>query len=77
MTINVGKLKEILAQLNDDDLVVLAKDGEGNGFSPLNDYSVDIYIATSTWSGERHPRTARTRIFTDKKQDCITLWPVN
>lgn len=33
--------------------VVLQKDAEGNGYSPLHDIDANaIYIADSTWSGE-------------------------
>lgn len=34
----VKKLKELLQSMPDDFEVVLAKDAEGNGYSPLADY---------------------------------------
>ncbi len=33
--ITVGKLKEMLNEYNDDFVVVLSSDGEGNNYSPL------------------------------------------
>jgi len=35
MTITVKELKEFLATIDDDRIVVLAEDAEGNGYSPL------------------------------------------
>jgi hypothetical protein len=50
----VWELREILAELPENSLVVLAKDGEGNGFSPLSGYSdEDRYLAEEgDWQGE-------------------------
>jgi len=50
---NVGELKEAIANLPDDMEVICQKDAEGNGYSPL--YCVDpdaVYIPDSTWSGD-------------------------
>ena len=49
---NVKELKKALANLPDDMQVILQKDGEGNGYSPLAAVDPDcIYIPDSTWSG--------------------------
>jgi hypothetical protein len=48
----VGELRARLAGFEDDTLVVLSEDSEGNGFSPLADVGRQAYIADSTWSGE-------------------------
>lgn len=48
----VKELIELLKLESDDRLVVMSKDGEGNDFSPLADYSTASYVADSTWSGE-------------------------
>jgi hypothetical protein len=51
----VRDLIAILSPMNPDALVVLQKDAEGNGYSPLRDdgaYDDSVYIADSTWSGE-------------------------
>ncbi len=49
----IKELKEVIKNLPDDMEVILQKDSEGNGYSPL--YGVDsnaIYISESTWYGE-------------------------
>jgi hypothetical protein len=51
----VRQLVAALSRMNPDRLVVLQKDAEGNGYSPLRDHGTDAncrYIAESTWSGE-------------------------
>lgn len=47
----VGELLDYLATQPRDRKVVLAKDAEGNGFSPLAEVSEELYAAESTWSG--------------------------
>jgi hypothetical protein len=51
----VGELLDYLATQPRDRKIVMAKDAEGNGFSPLADAEESMYTATSTWSGEVHP----------------------
>ncbi|MFI7073531.1 hypothetical protein [Micromonospora sediminicola] len=54
--ITVAGLRGILAGLPDDAVIVLAKDAEGNGFSPLSGpVGVYWYRPESTWAGEVHP----------------------
>lgn len=48
----VGELLDYLSTHPRDQLVVLAKDAEGNGYSPLAAAEDAYYIADSTWSGE-------------------------
>ena len=48
----VGELADYLATQPRDRLVVLEKDAEGNGYSPLADAGERTYLPTSTWSGE-------------------------
>lgn len=43
-TMKVSELKELLDQLDDDAFVVLAKDAEGNGYSPLLSAWSGIYV---------------------------------
>lgn len=52
MPMTVAGLRAALADLPDDMPVVLAKDAEGNGYSPLSDADEAMYLADSTWSGE-------------------------
>jgi len=50
------KVKELIKLLKKEDqekLVIMSSDGEGNSFSPLSDFgNTDCYLADSTWSGE-------------------------
>ena len=48
----VGELLDYLATQPRDRKVILQKDAEGNGYSPLCDADERMYEATSTWSGE-------------------------
>lgn len=48
----VGELLDYLSTRPRDQLVVLAKDAEGNGYSPLAEASDAYYFADTTWSGE-------------------------
>ncbi len=51
------KVKDLirkLSEFNDDCDVVIAKDGEGNDFSPLDSMSKGHYFPETTWSGEFH-----------------------
>jgi len=52
-------LAELRAQLDalnlpDDTIVVLAKDAEGNGFSPAVEAAPGMYLADTTYSGEHY-----------------------
>ena len=51
---NVKELREALAGLPDDMIVIVQKDSEGNGYSPLSgvDGVNNAYRAETTWSGE-------------------------
>lgn len=73
----VAQLRETLAGLPDDMPVVMAKDEEGNGYSPLDEVDPHRhYYAESTWSGEiRHPDD----IEDDDQPDhiVVVLWPTN
>ena len=49
----VKELIELLKQENQEKLVIMSSDGEGNSFSPLCDFGdTDCYLADSTYSGE-------------------------
>lgn len=51
----VGDLADYLATQPRDRKVVLEKDAEGNGYSPLASAGVSLYVADSTYSGEVYP----------------------
>ncbi|MGL4999425.1 MAG: hypothetical protein ACRC5T_10695 [Cetobacterium sp.] len=67
MKITVQELIERLSDLPPEFLVVMSKDGEGNGFSPLADLSHEEYISDSTYSGD----------IEDGEPNAIVLWPTN
>ena len=49
----VKELIEMLQKENQEAIVVMSSDGEGNSYSPVADIGdVDRYKAHSTWSGE-------------------------
>lgn len=48
----IGELREILSSLPDELEVIIAKDAEGNDFSPLSELSLQRYVAHTDWSGE-------------------------
>jgi hypothetical protein len=50
-----GELADYLATQPRDRKVVIAKDPEGNGYSPLADAGESMYVADSTWSGQVYP----------------------
>ena len=48
-------IKELIEKLQSEDpnrLVVIQKDSEGNGYSPLHSVERAAYIPYNTWSGE-------------------------
>lgn len=86
----VKELIELLKECDPDRLVILQKDSEGNGYSPLSGGERAAYIADSTWSGEvryepdQLTDEMRQRGYTE--EDCaeegnytpaVVLWPVN
>jgi hypothetical protein len=78
--LTVSKLKALLAELPDDALVVLSRDGEGNGFSPLADTSTGKYEPEQPWFGEFHEaptHPARDEQPAEDALDAVCLWPTN
>jgi hypothetical protein len=67
-------------------LVILAKDAEGNDFSPACEAEVSMYAADTTWSGDRY-MTEEDRQATgepdeyaaapDEAVRAVFLWPTN
>ena len=84
-------LAELRAQLDalnlpDDTPVILAKDGEGNGHSPLSEAEHAMYLADTTWSGERYLTEADRQAeedpddYSEAPDDAVHavfLWPTN
>lgn len=48
----VKQLREKLAEFPDDTPIVMSRDAEGNGYSPLSGAWPAQYRAERTWSGE-------------------------
>lgn len=89
---NVRELREVLAKLPDDMQVILQKDAEGNGYSPLCGGDEGMYQAESTWSGDVYitpeqlaEKLAEPNSRWDAEDDAppedsirvLVLWPVN
>ena len=83
--ITVGKLIELLKQHDPERIVVMAKDPEGNGYSPLCDIDTASYKAESTWCGEigieELTPELRKRGYSEEDviggQKALVLWPTN
>lgn len=63
--------------MNPELRVILQKDAEGNGYSPLSDASDDaVYVEESTWSGELydHQDAGLEGI---EGEDVVVLYPIN
>jgi hypothetical protein len=88
----LGELKEIIKNIpseRDGDEVVLQKDAEGNGYSPLYGVDVDsLYIPDSTWDGVAYHKdwTADEACMDEeewnetksqKQFNAIIFWPTN
>lgn len=76
----VGKLRELLANLPAELPVILSKDGEGNGYSPLADTSRTQYCPETTWSGWIYDDDADIEDDEDVPSGSVpalVLWPVN
>ncbi len=76
MALTIAGLKLFLAATKADDnaLLVLAKDAEGNGFSPLGYASFAVYHPESTHSGEIYEGQP---VREENDVECVVLWPVN
>lgn len=76
--VTAGDLRAHLSALPDDTPVILSRDAEGNGYSPLS--SVDttvVYEPESTWSGEVHDTTDPDYEPDDRDTPVVLLGPVN
>ena len=52
---NAGELADYLATQPRDREIIMQKDEEGNGNSPLDQADESMYVPTTTWSGDIHP----------------------
>jgi hypothetical protein len=73
----VGDLKNRLAEMSDDLPVILQKDAEGNGYSPLSWISREkLYEPESDWSGEVYG-TESDYDLPENAVRAVVLGPVN
>lgn len=84
--LTVADLIELLQEEDPDRIVVMSKDGEGNSYSPLSDFSSASYVAECTWSGEIgiEELTDELKAMGYTEEDVIeggvpalVLWPTN
>lgn len=68
----VKELREFLAEFPDNALVVMAKDAEGNDYSPLSEAYQGRYVAKNGWSGEFTSEEEAT-----EGETALVLWPTN
>lgn len=72
------KVKDLikkLQKLDPNSSVVMSRDSEGNGFSPLEDVEVGVYFQDETWCGEFHgvPKQKRG---VHVIPSAVCFWPV-
>ncbi len=78
----VKELIEDLSKLPEDSVVVLQKDSEGNGYSPLAGLEAAKYIPSTTCSGEVPCNEdiegeEYSKEVVAKMLDCVVLWPTS
>lgn len=84
----VGELIKQLQAFDENDIVIIQKDAEGNDYSPLSDLGFDNYVADSTWSGHMANQDADfdededygqedVEYETENSVPCVVLCPVN
>lgn len=72
--LTAGELIEVLKGMPADSLVVMSKDAEGNGYSPLRTVDAVRYVPSCTYAGE---------VYLDDGCDepgavpAVAFWPVN
>ena len=70
------KVKELIKELekyNPEAAVILQKDSEGNGYSPLSDLGSGVYVAETTWYGEFYAGLAAA----EEGENAVVLAPIN
>ena len=79
-TMTVGDLKVLLNQYNDDFLVVLSRDSEGNSFSPCMAHGDGIYVPQTPSEGmcyaSSDPDLKEKEDLSRCTRACV-LWPIH
>jgi hypothetical protein len=75
----VKQLKEILAEMADDALVVLAEDAEGNRFSPVGSHNTDMkYLPDrQPWRRGRIFEAMQPEFSNEHAKAALVLWPLH
>ena len=82
----VLELINFLSKLDPNRIIVISKDGEGNSYSPLANFSTAAYKADTTWSGEigleELPDDLKALGYSEADlvtngTPCVVLWPAN
>jgi len=77
----VKELKELLNQCDDEDIVILAKDGEGNEFSPLEELCTGKYgsgrVGLRGLNDELIEQGFSEEDVIEDGENAIILYPVN
>lgn len=82
----LAELREQLDALDlpDDTIVILAKDAEGNGYSPVAQVDDAMYDAESTYSGQHYANADLRAVepgewseAPDSAVPALFLWPTN
>ena len=84
---NIKELKELIESLPDEMRIIMSKDSEGNGFSPLADTNPNsVYVSDSTWSGDVYDLAWKAYDAGMEESDweelkktprVLVLWPIN
>lgn len=82
-----AELIEALKDVPDSTQIIMAKDSEGNGYSPLADVDINcVYTGRNSYSGDIYDTrwTAdQAGVYEDEWEEiksigtCILLWPIN
>lgn len=82
------KFKKLVNEIVDDnDIIIISKDAEGNSFSPFSDFSYNIfYKAITSWYGEIGYKELTPELIKDgygegdlikNGKKAVVLWPTN
>ena len=84
---NIGELKELIKDMDNNIEIIISKDVEGNNYSPLSDYSEGIYLSSPTWYGKFYHvdelndpdeyNLEEVENIKSEGSECICLWPIN
>lgn len=82
----VAELIKVLKEYDDDTLIVMSSDAEGNSYSPLSSFCEGYYAPENTWSGtfftdEDIEDDEEEEIFDEEMKEkaikCLVIWPIN